>query len=70
MDYDYQLFNEPVVQAMSGTTESLDAAAQGPMKSPGIPSESDRLPIGDGVVPLLLMLAGYAGWKGGIRLRR
>ena len=76
MDYDYQLFSEPVVRAMSGTTESLDAAAQGPMRGPvngggqGQPDPNTQLPIGDGVVPLLLMLAVYAGWKGGIRLRR
>ncbi len=32
--------------------------------------DKERVPIGDGVVPLLLMLAVYAGWKSEIRLRR
>ena len=27
------------------------------------PEEKDRLPLGDPIVPLLLMLAGYAVWK-------
>ena len=27
------------------------------------PSEKDRLPLGDPIIPLLLMLAGYAVWK-------
>ena len=29
----------------------------------GDPAEEDRLPVGDPILPLLLMLCGYAAWK-------